>query len=340
MTSRAQEQYRAQELKPILVVSWRYNIAHEATLETLALEAAKRQKPILFWAPNYATAAGKTFEGNLGDIDRMIIVNTAPLAILSSLKARMRGIPVSFFLHEPIRDLREFLPYYKGLRGLLRLISIKWTNNILCLIASTIVVFSKNGRDKVIPSQRGKVEKSSLRFVDRLVAEEQASRLVSYIGTAAVDHRFDAFVDFVEHCIQSNAFPGHRFGLFTRSKIPDEILQRLAPRTDILQGRTLNQSEMDACYRSTEIVWCCYERTTQSGVLPLCYMFGRPVLGSDRFDPDHFQDGKQGRIPEGFAPVQITAAVAQLLQNIDKHRLCARATFERAFDAEKSDFLK
>ena len=340
MTILADEQLHAQERKPILVVSWRYNIAHEATLETLTLEAAKLKKPIVFWAPIYATAAGKTFEGSLSDVDRMIIVNTAPRAILSCLNACMRGIPVSFFLHEPIRDLREFLPYYKGLRGLLRLILIKWTNDILCLLASTIVVFSKNGKDKVLSSQRSKVKKSSLRFVDRLVVEEPASRLVSYIGTAAADHRFDAFVDFVEYCIQLNAFPGHRFGLFTRSKIPDEIIHRLMPRTDIMQGRTLSQSEMDACYRSTEIVWCCYERTTQSGVLPLCYMFGRPVLGSDRFDEDHFQDGQQGVIPVGLAPVQIAAAVAQLLHSIDKHRLCARATFERVFDAEKSDFLK
>jgi len=340
MTSRANKQSGATELKPILIVSWRYNVAHEATLETLVMEAEKIQKSAVFWAPNYATAAGRNFEGSLCSVDRMIIVNTAPRAILSSLNARIHGIAVSFFLHEPIRELREFLPYYKGLRGLLRLIAIKWTNDILCRLASTIVVFSNNGKDKVIRSQRGKVKKSSLRFVDRSAPPVGATRLVSYIGTTASDHGFDAFVDFVEHCIQSNAFPGHRFGLFTRSKIPYDILQRLAPRTDILHGRTLNQSEMDACYRSTEIVWCFYKRTTQSGVLPLCYMFGRPVLGSNHFDPDHFLDGKQGVVPGGFTPVKIAAAVEQMLNSLDEHQRCARATFERVFDASKSDFLR
>jgi hypothetical protein len=325
--------------KYVLAVSWKYNIAHEATLETLSLEAIKSGKRLVFWAPNYSTANGKLFNGSLFDVETMIVINTSPRAVLSSLNARLHRVPVKFLLHEPIRDLREFLPYYRGLSGLIRLITIKWTNDVLCHLASKIIVFSNNGENKVMGSVRNKVKKSSLRFLDRFTSFEPTTRLVSYIGTATDDHRFDAFVDFVDYCTKFNVFPGYRFGLFTRTKISNDILKRLMPRTDILHGHTLNQSEMDACYRSTEIVWCCYERTTQSGVLPISYMFGRPVLGTDRFDLDHYEDGKQGVTPAGFNPVQVTSAVEQVLQNIDEHRMCARKTFQHIFDAERSDFL-
>lgn len=338
LTSRRGD-FDVSDVKYVLVVSWRYNVAHEATLETLSLEAAKSRKTLVYWAPNYNIVNKEFFKGSLSDVEEMIVINTSPRAVLSSLNARLYGVPVKFLLHEPIRNLREFFPYYSGLSGLIRLISIKWTNDLLCHIASKIIVFSNNAENKVMGSVRNKVKKSSLRFLDRFTSFEPTTRLLSYIGTATDDHRFDAFVDFVDYCTKFDVFPGYRFGLFTRSKISNDTLKRLAPRTDILHGNTINQSEMDACYRSTEIVWCCYERTTQSGVLPLCYMFGRPVLGTDRFDLDHYENGKQGVTPAGLNPVQLSLAVEQVLQNIDEHRTCARQTFEYIFDAKKSDFL-
>jgi glycosyltransferase involved in cell wall biosynthesis len=116
------------------------------------------------------------------------------------------------------------------------------------------------------------------------------------------------------------------------------VMERLAPhattgRLTIKSGRPLSNSEMNAAYGSSLVIWNAYKRSMQSGVLPKAYMFGTPILISAANRSEFFVDGEHGaEVSTRFETRELADAVLRIAKDFEHYSRACRAAFLRHFD--------
>jgi glycosyltransferase involved in cell wall biosynthesis len=162
-------------------------------------------------------------------------------------------------------------------------------------------------------------------------------KFVSYIGTIAEDHAFDEFVRFVVNSVERNELPDLQFLIATRSQIPESFQNAVSycikqNRLIVKSEKPLSNKEINHYYASSLVVWNAYKRSMQSGVMPKAYMFGTPVVVSDRNQSEFFIDRRTGiMISSVYDFDEILKAVNIISKNFDDYTVNCRSMFLEKF---------
>jgi hypothetical protein len=233
---------------------------------------------------------------------------------------------IIYIYHEPFDSI---LNYYKSgfrFKKILKICLINVINIPVILLSHCIVLPSKasfslyqkkytylNNNYSLIPLLFDDEADFSLKNVPK--------NFISYIGTVASDHAFDRFVNFVDSSINNDWFPDLQFLIATSSIIPFKeryILEKhiLSGKVVISEGLPMSNSEINAYFMSSIIVWNAYNRSMQSGILPKAYMFGAAVIVLTRNANEFIADRLTGiLINDNNNVIEIKNAVCDILQH-------------------------
>ena len=142
------------------------------------------------------------------------------------------------------------------------------------------------------PDFRGEVLRVPLLFADRAKGAARERRYFSFIGHAVPAKGIETFFELVE----TSASLGRpwEFQIATSTEI-SRYLARLSPRArgalEVVAHSKLTDGEIDEAIRSSWAVLAPYRRVTQSGVVPVAFMHGTPVIST-----------REGGMPEVVVP--------------------------------------
>jgi hypothetical protein len=231
---------------------------------------------------------------------------------------------IVFVYHEPYVSFRSYRSAGFGFAKSTRVLLISCVNRLICKLSHKVVLPSRNAANalKASTADRLKYQTFALLFDDEWKNESALPRnAISYIGTIAEDHAFVEFVRFATQAIDSNDLLAYRFVIATRSAIPAEVGEDVARckssgRLFVQAGRPLTNPEINLHFAGSFVVWNAYKRSMQSGVLPKAYMFGSPVIVSDKNESEYFILGKTGaEISSDYRYEDFVAAIKEVALN-------------------------
>lgn len=252
-------------------------------------------------------------------------------------KMKRKGVKVVYIFHEPLSPMSDYRKAgfsYKYLAKLwvinrISQLTVKWSNLILLPSKKAVDFYEKNSLYK----------NRNYHYLPLMYDDEKKERYdsisrtyFSYIGTAAADHSFNEFLNFVEWAIKENKMPELRFLIATKSSftVPDAL--KGSQRITIQQGRPLTDEEINAYYASSIVVWNAYARTTQSGVLAKSFMFGTPALVLRKNCNEFAHDGMEIKAIEDNANKdEIAAAIVEVKKNFLFYSSNCRKRFMESF---------
>lgn len=104
----------------------------------------------------------------------------------------------------------------------------------------------------------------------------------SYIGTIANNH---GFYEFVNYLLKHDLKYRQKILIATSSKLEASLIESLkakyGDRIKIHQGSFMTDEFINQLYRKTSVLWLGYKHSAQSGVLPMAFMNGTPIICSD-----------------------------------------------------------
>ena len=113
----------------------------------------------------------------------------------------------------------------------------------------------------------------------------------------------------------------------------DADLSRAADQRVVIINRFIDDAEIAAIFRASDLVVLPYLAATQSGIVPLAYAFGRPVVATQVGAlPDVVVPDSTGALVEPDDPAALRAALTRLLG--DRQRLAALQRGASRFLAE------
>ena len=258
------------------------------------------------------------------------------------VKLFRRNTSILYFFHEPYDSFWNYLKSGFSFFKTIKVTLVSIFNFFLVLLSNKVVLPSDAALQKYEASYSW-LNKPYIRipllFNDELVGpiHEFSSRpFFSYIGTIAEDHAFDQFVSVVARVCDEGLFPGLQFLIATRSVIPQWSMERLAgaiasERLIVRSGKPLTNSEINASYHSSLVVWNAYRRSMQSGVMPKAFMFGTPVLVSGFNQSEFFVNHECGELISQYNYEDTILAISMIIANFSMYSICSREAFLRNY---------
>lgn len=285
---------------------------------------------------------------NVDDIDFTLYVSPSLKALLSLLVTRIfKKRKLIYVLHEPSRSISIHFKNSSSLFAFVKLLIVDGVNFLSCLFSHRVMVLSNKSEQKLKQSFlfSRSVFKSSLMFIDKHDFYARKYNYISYIGTIAIDHAFDDYLRFVKYCLSKNLLQDQIFLVASKSKLQKyhyDIIGDLInhPRLFLNVGRLLTDDEILSFYSSSSIVWGAYKYSSQSGVLPFCYMFGVPIICSDGASSSFYKDLQNGVVIQNYDPSSILSAVYQIKDSYKEMSACCRNSFLYYFDSKKGSGSK
>ena len=288
-----------------------------------------------------AVAPLRAYRGSLSlnGYTHAIVMNVSPAHETLVAKLKLFGTRVIYLYHEPRERLVD------GIRteGIVRelKLTLAYLLSIRMLKAADAVIVPSQYGMKVYEKRdfryNGTPHRIPLLFDDEssTLPGQQQRRYFSYIGAICRSHGFDMFLSFARYCLE-NELP-IQFLIASADPMPehdscDQLIQRSPHKFKIQCGRPLQTDEINVCFRESICVWNLYRRSTQSGVLPKCFMFGTPVLATDTGAFSEFvQDGVNGKFVAAENPGAIYAAYFEIQSRFQEYSFNARNAFLNTF---------
>ncbi len=158
----------------------------------------------------------------------------------------------------------------------------------------------------------------------------------SFIGHAVKGHNFSGFVNFVKYSYLNKI--DFKFQIVTRSNIKkyldDEVIAKAIQENylKVINKNFISNEEINKAYLDSWCIWCIYNRSSQSGVLPKAFMFGTPVVANNIGSFTEFiQNGCNGIILDKVDYKTLVSTVNNIKLNISYYSKNARETFEKVF---------
>jgi len=198
------------------------------------------------------------------------------------LKTLYPNTQTCYWMHEPYKvDKSE----YK--EKLIAFNAIEYLQQMLLPFIDIVILHSNralNAFNIRYSNYKGKIKLIPLLFKDECKIKDVSSRMfdITFIGNAARAKGIDDFFEIVKKNRELNL--GLRLQLVTPSKI-DRYLSELDCWPDSLlkvinKPRISDDEIREACAKSLTII-APYRETTQSGVVPVAFMCGTPVIATD-----------------------------------------------------------
>jgi len=248
---------------------------------------------------------------------------------------------IIYVLHEPFDSIRAYLNSGFGILKTLRIVVISFVNYLMVQCAHKIILPS----DKALKTFKsrynfsGKYTKIPLIFDDEseVIPHLSERKYISYIGTIAEDHAFDKYIEFILYALSKGLYPEYRFLIATRSILDGAIADQLEKfvnekKVIIVSGNSMSNSEINSYFEQSVVVWNVYRRSMQSGILPKSYMFGTPVIISDKNRSEHFINTVTGEEVIGnYNTKDIVRSIDLILDNFSRYSKNCRKFFLQHF---------
>ena len=194
------------------------------------------------------------------------------------------------------------------------------------------------------PGFKGGVLRVPLLFEDRSLPEPAERRYFSFIGNAVPAKGIDRFFEFVQTAADQNA--PWQFQVATSTNIVPS-LNHLSPnarsRLKVVSKPRLPDAEIDQAIRESWAVLAPYRRVTQSGVLPVAFMHGTPIISTREGGmPEFVIPGETGFLVEVDDPFWVwEEQFGQVLADFERLSANCRQSFLAHFDARRGpEFLR
>lgn len=264
----------------------------------------------------------------------VLLYNPHPAnGVLLRAAKRLRPPAITaLFLHEPFKPRKRVY----GFRGSIEHASVEALHAAMLRRIDVVLVPS------VVAEQRFQA-----RFPEAAVEVRRCSLLIPDVGTVRTDATRDTFtlVGQVNPATGLDTFLGivleserrglpYRFRLVTPSNVLSR-LRRLPRRPSNLRlqtGRPLTDGEIDEALQTSRAVFRCDREITQSGVVPVAFRNGTPVIAPDLpgFAQD-IRDGFNGRLFPVGAPFEPVVECMEWVLAHPEARANARQTFLESF---------
>lgn len=262
-------------------------------------------------------------------------------------------VSVNYILHEPYSSFSSYLKAGFNFLQVVRIFVISIFNNITCILSHNVLLPSKKAFDTFNKSRLKYLRnfQINLIFYDQasIKFSQQDKKYFSYIGTIAEDHAFEEFIRIVNNFHKDQSIlKDAKFLIATKSKIPKR-LQKLVKSCekrgilDVFSGNVMTNNEINSYYQQSLVVWSAYKRSMQSGVLPMSYMFGCPVIVMEDCIPDSFLNGSTGLvISSNYCPNEFKVCLDKIISTYSTFSDHSREYYLKNFDynSMKDIYLK
>lgn len=285
--------------------------------------------------------------GNIEYIDNKIDINKEVYIYFSPSEKNYRiaervhkaGGKNIYLYHEPWRGYLNYMNEMGTIMNKLKVVPIHFFQTLM-LKKSDLIILPSNHAVKLFNRYENKANKYHYKKIDLLVNDyyekglpSSKRKYFSYIGTIAFTHAFDKYIDFVCDNYKKVEF---KFLIATRSKINSESMAKLMPviqanKIIIYDGKVLSNEVMNKCYLESFACWTAYKTTTQSGVIPMSYMNGTPVVATHHGSfEDYVISSRTGEyVNENYD--NLLEVTTQMFSNNDKYVKSTRKFFLKNF---------
>ena len=265
--------------------------------------------------------------------------NSHPSNILLAkyIKGHFPKTHIAVYLHDPCKPSKKEYGFVKGLY--IRLVEIiqKLTVRYVDYVISPSE-YSSQLFKKLCPRFMGKNYIAPLLVPDTKEVDLNKPKMFSIVGSAHKATGHDTFLDLVNY-VAVKALP-YRFVLISSSNLT-EYISKLMPQTsnflEIINKKDITDSEIDEVIRKSYAVFRLDKEVTQSGVLPLSFMHGVPVIARNiiglRQHVEHQHNGYL--VPFNCYPEELIVAMEFIINNFSELSGFARQSYQKIW-AEKN----
>lgn len=258
-------------------------------------------------------------------------------------RSSVPGIKVWFLLHEPyVREKNK----HGHLRSLL-IVGQEWgTRRLLPQLDGVLVPSDEAVRQMKVayPGFRGVVLKVPLLFEDRCAERDVQRRYFSFIGHAVPAKGIDTFFELVRLSAESGRDWSFQIATSTDISAHLAVLSDAAhSQLRVINKPQLKDEEIDQAVRESWAVLAPYRRVTQSGVVPIAFMHGTPVISTCAGGmPECVVEGETGYLVDVEAKFSDwEAKFHQVKSNLPRLSTRCRDYFANHFDARRGpEFLR
>ena len=280
------------------------------------------------------------------DIAIIYNISKVDLKYINCLSKNNSNFEFYTIVHEPWSGWRrtfiEFLKHDESFKETIKRIGRMHYLKRLIRKKSNIIFCSKNAQS-IFKYKRKKINSyvMPLVFKDELntILSNDDKKYFSFIGNASVSHGFNDFVLFIKKYRNTDL----KFQIATSTNIEQFLDSDLKKMIEIgqlivIHGKYLTNEEINECYARASVLWLYYKRTTQSGCLCKAFMFGTPVICSNKGSFSEYINENNGRIVNNFE--LIYDAYCELINQKNNIDNC-RSSFIDFFDCEnKVNYLE
>ena len=263
--------------------------------------------------------------------------STQNLRLIKKIKKQNPVSKFVYLYHEPLTNLKTITKDYGlKLRSIILYFGLLFFNGPRLVRKFDYIIMPSQNSLNLYEKKRKNLKiahgMQHLLF-DKPVVVDLKREYVSYIGTVAMNHGFNNFVEFA---LSNNLPKNINFLIATSSNVDEEICKRLKEtlkeRIEIKQGNFLSDEEMAIAYSKTAVLWLGYTNSAQSGVLPMSLSFGTPSVFSNIAAFNEFLNDKiEGRLIDIDNKTEIENAMTDIIENFDKYSLNCLQKFDDNF---------
>jgi glycosyltransferase involved in cell wall biosynthesis len=270
----------------------------------------------------------------------VLLVMWHPLNFLLArqIKSLFPDVPILAWLHEPYKDTK-IIYGYKALIILL----VEWFQTISLRYVDVVILHSQRAlrlfKEKY-PHFPNRTYMVPLQFQDHKKEIEPSRQYISFLGRAELAKGIDVFFSLVEESAITN--PEWTFQIVTSSNI-ERYLEKLSPvaRRKLFVVNDIHISDEDlrvAAGKSIAIL-SLYKETMQSGIIPLAFMKGTPIIGTNiEGITEWIRDKETGiRVSSNPSIEEIKSAIGYIRNNFYQMTGRCRIEYLEIFDDRNWD---
>lgn len=265
----------------------------------------------------------------------LLLVSWHPLnfLIIRLVKSLFPDTPIICWLHEPYKDEKKVY----GVKAIIiyliefiQTISLRYIDIVIMHSHRALRLFERRyrqfpGLKKMVP----------LHFQDDTHATTGNRRYISFLGRADQAKGIEKFFALVEDTARENR--EWEYQIVTASPI-QRYIEALSPaarqRLQVINRPHIADQDLRQASANSLAVMAIYKETMQSGVIPVAWMQGTPVIGTDiEGITEWIRDGGTGVIVSANPSLdEITAAIRYIKEHFEEMTPQCRAVYLATFD--------
>jgi glycosyltransferase involved in cell wall biosynthesis len=259
----------------------------------------------------------------------LLFYNLSPLNLFLASAASASLAKIGLVLHDPWKMQK----FNHGIAFGVVYYFVEVLQKILVKRSDFVLTLSEYGTslvERYYPRAKGKIVEGRILLSDGPIPEKSERKTVSIIGRINPSTGHDEFIRLAS--VLRQRIPEVTFEIVTSSAqaVQSEFVRRAnAAGVKIKYRKVLSETEIESAIARSICVFRMDKELTQSGVLPLCYRLGTPVIARDIPGlSQHICVGRTGYLLDSTSsPERIEQYVREFIKNRDKFNSSCRSAF-------------